>query len=62
MGRKVSFKVQGDLLESEIVKVDRTKIYGSSEKIVLDTNKEECVLSDLYEGQLFFQKDQLVKF
>ena len=56
MGKKSFFKIQGDLLESEIVKVDRTKIYGSSEKIVLDTNKEECVLSDLYEGQLFFQR------
>lgn len=56
MGRKVSFKVQGDLLESEIVKVDRTKIYGSSEKIVLDTNKEECVLSDLYEGSIILPK------
>ena len=56
MGRKVSFKIQGDLLESEIVKVDRTKIYGSSEKIVLDTNKEECVLSDLYEGVNYSSK------
>lgn len=56
MGRKVSFKIQGDLLESEIVKVDRTKIYGSSEKIVLDTNKEECVLSDLYEGSTILPK------
>ena len=56
MGRKVSFKIQGDLLESEIVKVDRTKIYGSSEKIVLDTNKEECVLSDLHEGSTILPK------
>ena len=56
MGRKVSFKIQGDSLESEIVKVDRTKIYGSSEKIVLDTNKEECVLSDLYEGSIILPK------
>ena len=56
MGRKVSFKIQGDLLESEIVKVDRTKIYGSSEKIILDTNKEECVLSDLYEGSIILPK------
>lgn len=56
MGRKVSFKIQGDLLESEIVKVDRSKIYGSSEKIVLDTNKEECVLSDLYEGSIILPK------
>ena len=52
MGRKVSFKIEGSLLESEIVKVDRTKLYGSSEKIVYDTKKEECVLSDLYEGSI----------
>lgn len=56
MGRKVSFKIEGSLLESEIVKVDRTKLYGTSEKIVYDTNKEECVLSDLYEGSIILPK------
>ena len=56
MGRKVSFKIEGSLLESEIVKVDRTKIYGTSEKIVYDTNKEECVLSDLYEGSIILPR------
>jgi hypothetical protein len=56
MGRKVSFKIEGNLLESEIVKVDRTKLYGTSEKIVYDTNKEECVLSDLYEGSIILPK------
>ena len=56
MGRKVSFKVEGSLLESEIVKVDRTKLYGTSEKIVYDTNKEECVLSDLFEGSIILPK------
>jgi hypothetical protein len=29
MGRKVSFKIEGISLESEIVKVDRRKLYGS---------------------------------
>lgn len=56
MGRKVSFKIGGSLLESEIVKVDRTKLYGTSEKIVYDTNKEECVLSDLYEGSIILPR------
>jgi len=56
MGRKVSFKIEGSLLESEIVKVDRTKLYGASEKIVYDTNKEECVLSDLYEGSIILPR------
>jgi hypothetical protein len=56
MGRKVSFKIEGSLLESEIVKVDRTKLYGTSEKIVYDTNKVECVLSDLYEGSIILPR------
>ena len=56
MGRKVSFKIEGSLLECEIVKVDRTKLYGTSEKIVYDTNKEECVLSYLYEGSIILPK------
>ena len=46
MGRKVNFKIEGSLLQSEIVKVDRTKLYGTSQKVVYDTNKEECVLSE----------------
>ena len=56
MGRKVSFKIEGSLLESEIVKVDRSKLYGTSEKIVYDSNKEECILSDLYEGSIILPK------
>ena len=59
MGRKVSFKIEGSLLESEIVKVDRTKLYGTSEKIVYDTNKEECVLSDLYEGSTILPRGSI---
>lgn len=56
MGRKVSFKIEGSLLESEIVKVDRSKLYGTSEKIVYDSNKEECILSDLYEGSIILPR------
>jgi len=61
MGRKVSFKIEGSLLESEIVKVDRTKLYGSSEKIVYDTKKEECVLSDLYEGSIILPRGSVAQ-
>ena len=34
MARVVKFNIEGSSLESEIVKVDRTKLYGSSKKIV----------------------------
>ena len=56
MGRKVSFKLEGSVLESEIVKVDRTKLYGTSKRIVYDTNKGECGLSDLYEGTIILPR------
>lgn len=59
MGRKVSFKIEGSVLESEIIKVDRTKLYGTSEKIVYDTKKEECVLSDLYEGSIILPRGSI---
>jgi hypothetical protein len=59
MGRKVNFKIEGSLLQSEIVKVDRTKLYGTSQKVVYDTNKEECVLSDLYEGSIILPKGSI---
>lgn len=50
MARKVSFNIEGQLLESEIIKVDRKKLYGSSKKIVKDSEGNECVVSDLYQG------------
>ncbi len=59
MGRKINFKIEGNLLQSEIVKVDRTKLYGTSQKVVYDTNKEECVLSDLYEGSIIHPKGSI---
>ena len=56
MGRKINFKIEGNLLQSEIVKVDRTKLYGTSQKVVYDKNKDECVLSDLYEGSIILPR------
>ena len=56
MGRKINFKIEGNLLQSEIVKVDRTKLYGTSQKVVYDENKDECVLSDLYEGSIILPR------
>ena len=50
MGRKVKFDFSGTILESEITKVDRKKLYGSSKKIVKDNEGNECVTSDLYQG------------
>ena len=50
MGRKVKFDFSGAILESEITKVDRKKLYGSSKKIVKDNDGNECVTSDLYRG------------
>ncbi len=50
MGRKVTFDFGGTVLESEITKVDRKKLYGSSKKIVKDNEGNECVTSDLYQG------------
>ena len=48
MARKVKFNIGGNSLESEIVKVDRSKLYGSSKKVVRDIDGNECVLSSLY--------------
>ena len=36
MGRKIKFNLSGVSLQSEIVKVDRSKIYGSVKKVVRD--------------------------
>ena len=41
MGRKVTFDFSGTTLESEITKVDRKKLYGSSKKIVKDNEGNE---------------------
>ena len=52
MARNVKFKIDGVLLDSEIIKVDRTKLYGSSKKIVKDKNGNQCIISNLYQGNL----------
>jgi len=50
MARKVKFIINDNLFESGIVKVDRSKLYGSSKKIVRDMKGNECILSNLYNG------------
>ena len=50
MARKVKFNINDTVLESGIVKVDRAKLYGSTKKIVRDMKGNECVLSNLYNG------------
>lgn len=59
MGRVVKFNFGTNCLESEIVKVDRTKLYGSSKKIVKDNNGDECMTSDLYEGSRILPKGSI---
>mgnify|MGYP001313859052 CR=1 FL=1 len=56
MGRVVKFNIGTNCLESEITKVDRKKLYGSSKKIIKDSNGNECLTSDLYEGFKVFPK------
>ena len=59
MGRKIKFNISGVSLQSEIVKVDRSKIYGSVKKVVRDNNNEDCVLSDLYQGSLILPRGSI---
>ena len=59
MGRKIKFNLSGVSLQSEIVKVDRSKIYGSVKKVVRDNNNEDCVLSDLYQGSLILPRGSI---
>ena len=59
MARVVKFNIEGSSLESEIVKVDRTKLYGSSKKIVKDSKGNECITSDLYEGSKILPKGSI---
>ena len=61
MGRKVSFNIENSILQSEIVKVDRSKLYGISQKVVYDKNKDECLLSDLYEGSILLPKGSIAQ-
>ena len=59
MGRKIKFNFDGITLESEIIKVDRSKLYGSVNKIVKDSDNEECIISDLYEGSLILPRGSI---
>jgi len=59
MARKVKFNINSSLLESGIVKVDRSKLYGSSKKIVRDMKGDECVLSNLYNGDRILPKGSI---
>lgn len=59
MARLVKFNFGGNILESQIVKVDRTKLYGSSKKIVKDSKGNICITSDLYEGSKILPKGSI---
>jgi hypothetical protein len=59
MGRKVSFQIDGENVHSEIIKVDRTKLYGSTRKVVFNKDGQECELSDLYEGSIILPKGSI---
>ena len=59
MARKVKFNINDTLLESGIVKVDRSKLYGSSKKVVRDIKGNECVLSNLYNGDRILPKGSI---
>lgn len=59
MARKVKFNINNTLLESGITKVDRAKLYGSTKKIVRDIKGNECVLSNLYNGDRILPKGSI---
>ena len=56
MGRKIQFNIDGVLLKSELSKVDRSKLYGSTKKVVKSSDGNNCILSDLYEGSIILPK------
>ena len=59
MARSVKFNFSNTILESTIAKVDRSKLYGSSKKIVRDFNGDKCVLSSLYNGDRILPKGSI---
>ncbi|MBR99795.1 MAG: hypothetical protein CMC57_07515 [Flavobacteriaceae bacterium] len=59
MGRPIKFNLSGVSLEAEITKVDRSKLYGTSTRVVYDENGEECSLSDLYQGSAILPKGSI---
>ena len=59
MGRPIKFNLSGVSLEAEITKVDRSKLYGTSTRVVYDENGEECSLSNLYQGSAILPKGSI---
>ena len=59
MGRPIKFNLSGISLEAEITKVDRSKLYGTSTRVVYDENGEECSLSNLYQGSAILPKGSI---
>jgi hypothetical protein len=56
VGRKIQFNIDGVLLKSELSKVDRSKLYGSTKKVVKSSDGNNCILSDLYEGSVILPR------
>jgi len=52
MARNVTFNINGQTLTSNVIKVDRSKLYGTSKVIVYDNKTGECETSNLYQGSL----------
>ena len=48
-------------MEAEITKVDRSKLYGTSARVVYDENGEECSLSNLYQGSAILPKGSITQ-
>ena len=61
MGRPIKFNLSGVSLEAEITKVDRSKLYGTSARVVYDENGEECSLSNLYQGSAILPKGSITQ-
>ena len=61
MGRPIKFNLSGVSLEAEITKVDRSKLYGTSTRVVYDENGEECSLSNLYQGSAILPKGSITQ-
>ena len=56
MSRQIKFNLEGVLLQAQISKVDRAKLYGTSTREVYDENGDQCTLSDLYQGSVILPK------
>ena len=52
MARTVTFNINNQNLTSNVVKVDRSKLYGTSKVIIYDNKTGECETSNLYQGSI----------